>query len=202
MVTLSLSPRFDLFHFELPKDWFPEEVLTKYGELLQKNQTVISNPVDYINESIQGITIPGISELTMVQEQTSTNDHTLGKLRYNREPSHDNYYKVPTNPIQNIGKDFTVTFRQNQGLYNYFMIYETVFWHICKPQMFDKGEDVFKIDILNERGEVCSSILLYQPLVSGMDGLSFSYNKAERSAETFDLTFNFNNINFDFVRES
>lgn len=196
---LSLTPRYDLFKFEFPRDWFPDELLEKYAEVLRKNQAVITDPLDYINESIQGATLPGISDLTIVQQQTSTNDHKLGRMRYNREPFHENSYKTPDNPLAHIEKEFRVTMRQNQGLYNYFMMYETIFWHICKPQMFDRGEDVFKLHILDDKGVINADILLYQPLVTGIDGLEFTYSKVERSTETFNIAFNFNNINFELI---
>ena len=61
---LSLSPRYDLFKFELPKTFLPKEVTEKYQKLLAATG-VVSKPIDYLNESIQGINIPGISDLTI-----------------------------------------------------------------------------------------------------------------------------------------
>lgn len=200
MLNLSLSPRFDLFRFELPKDWFPDELVEKYTYLLNRDTSVVTDPVNYINESIQGINIPGLSDLTIQQNQISRNTFRPSSSSYNTEPYHENSYKNPANPISLIEKEFKVTFRQNQGLYNYFMLYECVFWHICKPQLFDRGEDVFCIDILNDVGEICCKIKLMQPSVSSLDGLEFSYSKAERSDEAFTLSFNFNNIDFDFTK--
>ena len=196
---LSLTPRFDLFQFDFPRDWFPDEIVQKYAYALAKNQAVITDPVEYINESIQGVTIPGLSDLTIDQQQTSTNDHSLGRMRYNREPAHPNAYKTPDNPLAHIDREFKVTMRQNQGLLNYFMMYETIFWHICKPQLFDRGEDVFHVRLLDDHGSVNAALELYQPLVTGINGLEFTYSKVERAAETFDVTFTFNNINFDLI---
>lgn len=196
---LSLTPRFDLFKFQLPKDWFPDEIVEKYQSIINKNSSVIMDPVSYVNESIVGVTVPGLSDLVINQSQTSTNANPLGRMRYNREPVHDNSYKTLDNPLAHIDKEFTVTFRQNQGLYNYFMLYESIFWHVCKPQQFDRGEDVFKLYIADDKGEISSTIKLYQPLVSSIDGLEFTYSKVERSAETFNVKFSFNNIDFDFV---
>lgn len=197
---LSLSPRFDLFQFKIPKDYFPQEVFDKYYRLINENKAVIYDPVDMVNESIQAITIPGIGDLTEPQPQTSTNANPTGKMRYNHEPAHDNFYKSPANPIELMEKEFTVTFRQNQGLLNYFMMYETLFHHMCKPLLYQKGEDVFIINILSETGVPYSQIMLYQPIIIGIDGLEFSYSKAERDTDTFNVKFNFNNLNFDFIK--
>lgn len=197
---LSLTPRFDLFEFRIPKDYFPQEVYDKYMRLLNENRAVIYDPVNMVNESIQGITIPGIGDLTEPQPQTSTNDNPRGKMRYNREPSHDNFYKSPSNPLELMEKEFTVTFRQNQGLLNYFMMYETLFHHMCKPLLYEKGEDVFIINILNEQGAIYSQLTLYQPIIIGIDGLEFNYSKVQRDSQTFNVKFNFNNLNYDFLK--
>ena len=115
---LSLTPRFDLFEFRFPKDFFPQEVYDKYYRLINENQAVIFDPVNLVNESIQGITIPGITDIVEPQPQTSTNSIQRDSRHINREPKHDNFYDGPSNPLDLMDKDFTVTFRQNQGLLN------------------------------------------------------------------------------------
>ena len=198
---LSLSPRWDLFRFMLPKEFFPERIRDKYQKVINKNASVIMDPVSYVNESITGATLPGISELNYTQPQTSRNKAKqigLGKL--NIEPAHDNFYQTPANPLQNIDKEFKVTFRQNQGLLNYFMIYESVLERLIKGNELEPV-GVFTLDILSEIGVPTAKIHLYQPLVTGIDGLEFMYSKIDRSSETFDVTFNYNNIGFEFAED-
>lgn len=193
---LSLSPRFDLFHFEFPKDYFPDEILIKYDTLLTKNAGVIISSVDYINESIQGVALPGISDLLIEQPQISRN-YQLSDLT--TEASHNNSYLSSENIISKIDNKFTVTMRQNQGLLNYFFMYETIFHRYCRDIEFNNDADVFKIDILDEHGSIISAVRLFQPIINSIDGLEFSYNKQERQTETFNVEFAFNNIDFDFV---
>ena len=71
---LSLSPRYDLFRFSFPKDFIPSELEDKYRKIINKNQSVIVTPIDYLNESIQGVNFPGISDVLMQQQQHSTNE--------------------------------------------------------------------------------------------------------------------------------
>lgn len=203
---LSLPPRFDLFRFGFPKEFIPEEIAIKYQKEINKNAAVITTPIDYLNESIQGISLPGISDIVIQQPQVShnstkpqnsTSKGNLGKL--NIEPFHDNTYKSPSNPLSNITKEFKVTFRLNQGLMNYFMLYETAFYHICKPIDYSDGLDVFQVYVLNEEGIPTCKVVLQQLLVTGLDGLDFNYSKMERASETFDITFSFNNINFEYL---
>ena len=195
---LSLSPRYDLFRFSFPKDFLPKEVEEKYQKLLNKNQAVLTTPIDYLNESIQGINFPGISDILIQQQQHSSNDIKRGLGRINVEPKTDITYQSTTNPLDKINKEFKVTFRHNQGKYNYFMLYETVFHQICKP--IDRDHiPVLYIELLSETGVITSRILFKDVLIDGIDGLDFSYNKVERDSGTFDVTFKFNNIDFEFI---
>lgn len=197
---LSLSPRYDLFRFELPKTFIPKEVSDKYQKILNKNAGVLTTPIDYLNESLQGITIPGISDLTVDQTQHSNNSISgLGKI--NVEPSRSNTYKSTANPLDKINKEITITFRFNQGFYNYFMLYETIFWKFCKPTNYP-NEDVLFIELLDETGKINARVKFMDCVIDGLDGLDFTYSKIERDSGTFNLTFKFNNIDFVFVDEN
>ena len=197
---LSLSPRYDLFRFELPKTFLPKEVSEKYQKILNKNAGVLTTPIDYLNESLQGITIPGISDLTIDQTQHSSNSiRGLGKI--NVEPSRNNTYKSTANPLDKINKEITITFRFNQGFYNYFMLYETIFWKFCKPTNYP-NEDVLFIELLDETGKINARVKFMDCVIDGLDGLDFTYSKIERDSGTFNLTFKFNNIDFVFVDEN
>lgn len=204
--TLSLSPRLDLFVFRFPKDFLPEEIEKKYTLLLNKEKSLIRTPIEYLNESIQGISFPGISDLLIEQQQISQHPENLKAQsglkmkRVNVEPTRNNVTYSPNNILSQIGGEFTVTLRKNQGLYNYFMIYETIFHKVLKEyDNVTKEDDLFEIDILDSTGKVIGRVKLFQPRIDGIDGLEFSYNKLERQVETFDLKFRFNNIDFDII---
>lgn len=195
---LSLSPRYDLFRFALPKDFLPKEVEEKYARIINQNNAVITSPIEYLNESIQAINFPGISDIIVQQQQHSFNDIERKKGKINVEPKREMIYQTPANPLDRIEQSFKVTFRTNQGLYNYFMLYETIFHQICKP--LDRGhQPVFYIELLSETGTVISKIIFKDVLIDGIEGLEFNYSKIERDAGTFDVTFKFSNIDFDFI---
>lgn len=198
---LSLSPRYDLFKFALPKDFLPKEVNDKYQKVLSRNAGVLTSPIEYLNESIQGVNIPGIYSLIIDQNQHSHNSNPLGKMRTNVEPIHQNSYKTTANPLENIDREITVIFRFNQGFYNYFMLYESIFWKICKPLNY-KNEEVLYVELLDETGRINARIKFFDCHIDGLDGLDFTYNKLERDSGTFNLKFKFNNIDFVFVDEN
>jgi hypothetical protein len=195
---LSLSPRYDLFRFSLPKDFLPEEIESKYSKVIRSNQSVITTPIDYLNESIQGVSFPGIADVIITQGQQGSNDISRKNRKTNFEPKMNMIYQTPENVLDKIDRSFKVTFRMNQGFYNYFMVYETLFHQVCKP--LDRGhQPVYYIELLNEVGEITARILFKNVLIDGIDGLEFNFNKIERDSGTFDVNFKFANIDFEFV---
>jgi hypothetical protein len=152
---LSLSPRYDLFRFAFPKDFLPKELEQKYMKILNKTPGVITSPIDYLNESIQSVTIPGISDIVITQQQHSSNDNTRGAGRINVEPRREAIYQSTSNPLEKINPEFRVTFRLNQGFYNYFMLYEAIFHQVCKTHN-KKHQDILFVELLNEEGEILS----------------------------------------------
>lgn len=202
-MNLSLPPRYDQFRFMLPKEYIPQEVRDKYDAILSKTPSVFMNSMDYLNESIHGITLPGMEQLSVEQPQVSHN--TIGSRprlggTSGMEPNHRNVTLSSENILTKLGNTFTVTFRQNQGLFNYFMLYESIFYRYCKPELYRATEnDVFDIILLDESSLPTSRIYLYQPEFESITGLELSYDKVERQTETFDVVFTFNNIDFDFI---
>lgn len=196
---LSLSPRWDLFRFNLPKDFLPKEIESKYKDiLLSKNAAVIESPIEYLNESIQGVTIPGITDVNIQQQQHSSNSIVRDRSTINVEPKTDITYTTSNNPLDKIDKTFKVKFRLNQGLYNYFMLYETIFYRICKPMNY--GPDrILYIELLDETGVIVGRIKFFDVYIDGIDGLDFDYSKLDRENNSFDVTFKFNNIDYEFV---
>lgn len=203
-MSLSLSPRFDLFRFVLPKQFLSERVIEKYTKLLNRDSAVITTPIDYLNESVKSIHIPGISGLSFEQQQHEFNPITpvaqtanhLGRI--NVEPQHTVVYKTAENPLEKIEREFKVSFRMNQGLYNYYMLYETIFEQTMKD--VDKPvDDILYIEILDESGRICGRIVFKDCHIDGIDGLDFSYDKSSRETGEFDVTFKFNNIDFEFL---
>lgn len=206
MNSLSLSPRLDLFSFKFPKDFLPDEINEKYAKVLNKEKNVIISPIDYLNESIQGVTMPGLQNLLVEQQQHSplhpANIHPqkgLAGARVSIEPERINQTYSPANILSQIGGELKVTFRRNQGLYNYLMLYETAFYKCLKQYASNDGDRVFVLNILDETGLIIGRIQFFDPRIDSIDGIEFSYNKLDRQPDTFDITFKYNNIDFDLV---
>lgn len=195
---LSLSPRYDLIRFALPKTFIPEEIEQKYTKFINKDSYVIKSAIEYLNESIQGISIPGLNGLTSVQQHHGSNGIVRNGSRLNVEPMHEINYLTPENPLEKMDKEFKVTFRNNQGLLNYFMLYETAFHYACREFRGD-AESAMYLEILSEDGTAIAKVTFFDVHMEGIEGLDFNYSKVEREAGTFDVTFKFNNIDFEYL---
>lgn len=195
---LSLSPRSDLFRFVLPKDFIPIDIRNKYDAILAKNPGVITNTIDYLNESIQSITFPGIHDTIIQQMQHSSNQIRRTKNKTNVEPAVEINYVTPGNPLQKIDRSFKISFRKNQGLLNYFILYESIFYRICKPELYP-ADKILILDILGENGQVISQVQYLDCFIDGIDGLEFDYSKVDRNDDLFSIDIKFNNINFEIL---
>lgn len=181
---LSLSPRYDLFRFQFPKSFLSERIQEQIGLVITRHNGVMTDPIQYLNESVVSVSVPGIDGLTVTQPDTW----------FGTEP-----YKISAkNPLNCIDKQFTVTFRMNQGLWNFFMFFEAIIAkHNVEPITYK--DDVFMLQLLNETGEVCMVVKFFDCVIKGLDKINLSFNKVERQAEQFSVSFAFNNIDIDFA---
>ena len=79
------------------------------------------------------------------------------------------------------------------------MLYETAFYKCLKQYASNDGDRVFVLNILDETGLIIGRIQFFDPRIDNIDGIEFSYNKLDRQPDTFDITFKYNNIDFDLV---
>ena len=196
MNSLSLNPRFDIFRLNFPKELIPNEIYEKWSKLLNKNnKNVFREPIDVINECIQTIEIPGVSEGVVEQTQTMRNTQT-GRV----EPLGKVSYRTAQNPLNIITNKITVTFRHMYGFYSYFLLMECWYYHHSKTTL-DEFTPLIVIDILDEEGHALYHIKLSHPIFESLDSLSLSFNKVDRSAETFNCTFAYSDLDFDILDE-
>ena len=175
-----LNSRNNLFDFRFPTKFIPAEVTAKYKPYLQKIPgTMLEEPIDFINYTVQAINLPGISFDPVTQ---SDND---GTLRYHR-----GYI-----PIQNtVTREFTVQMQLLDGYINYWIMTDTLLYYYAR-QTPDKYLPDIKLRILDAEGLGVASITFEKPILTSISELSL--NLAENVAEfnTFDLNFVYNKFN-------
>jgi hypothetical protein len=202
----STKSRQDFFRLILPEEFIVDEINDKYAKILQNQHGFFYKPIDYLNESIQKIQVLGFSEASMSQIQ-----HTIGNPLYG-DPDRiaqnkflhtgtDFIYRSGVSPLQLIDKTLNITFKHNLGFLNYFMLFENFWRYYARDTEYEQMEMDFSIDILNHDGSVYSRIKIYGAIMHSMDMLDLDYSQPVAQSQTFQVTFKYSNIDFEFITD-
>lgn len=196
---LSLKPRPDLFKFNFPRDMFPAGILEKYDARVQSGQSALRGSLDWLNESVKGISLPGL-QIPLNEQESSARNMLMPRSQRQTDVEAATAFQwaTPSNPLSCIERQFNVTMRLNNGLLNYYMLYETAFHYLCR----DTGRthiDRFHIDVLGEDFRVESRVVLSDLVFTSIDGLEMTFDQTERESRTFTVGFAWSNIDFDLT---
>ena len=192
MNSLSLSPRFDLFRLVFPKELIPAEIYQKWYDLMNGlDKQVFREPIDIINESIQGVELTGVGDGGVEQDQAGRNAGT-GRI----EPASKVTYRNSASDLALMSTDLQVTFRHTQGFYTYFLLFESWFWHYAKTTKKDWAP-FLQLELLDEDGVPVAHVIFRHPVFISIDSLNMSFNKVDRSQDTFTCTFKYSDIDFE-----
>lgn len=200
---LGLKGRQDKFRLQFPKDFLLPEIEEKYTKVLTEKHSFIVSPIEFLNESIQGVQILGFTGASMQQQQTNigvapnTNTRKLTMMH----TFNDQTYRSEKNPVALIDKTINVIFRHSLGFINYFMLFENFFTQYARGTSYDDLIKQISIDIMNERGEIYARVFLTGPIIDAMDMLDLSYTQPIAQSQTFQVTFKYSNIEFQFISE-
>lgn len=200
---LSLKGRKDGYRLLLPKDFICEEIYDKYAKILQSKNGNIEDPIDFLNETIQGTQVFGFSNGTFQQTQQTTGHPLIDPRRVQQNkfsyPASEYNYRNQLSPIALMDKTLNITFRHTLGFLNYFMIFENFWWQNTRDKDYDKLPKQFNIDILNETGSIYSRIVLESPLIDSMDMLDLDFTQPVASSSTFLVVFKYSNFDLQFL---
>lgn len=200
---LSLKGRQDNWRLLLDNDFLPKEIVEKYSHVLAMKKSFIMSPVDFLNETIQKIQLLGFSNATYQQQQTTHGEPLRNKSRIAEndfQGGHDDVsYRAITNPLSVIDKTLNIQFRMSQGYLNYFMLFEAFFYKYCRDTSSSDLDDYFTIDIYNELGEIYARVVLYHPVIDSMDMLDLDFTQPIAQSQTFQVSFKYSNIDFQFL---
>lgn len=200
---LSLNANKDNWQLIFDSDFVPEEIKNKYTKVLSLKKSFITDPVSFVNESVQKIQVLGFSGASFQQPQTTVGyplrDQTRTAENYFQHAASDVNYRSVANPIQIIDKTLNVQFRMDQGFLNYFIIFESFFYKYCRDTTYEDLDQFFVINIYNELNEVYCRIKLYHPIIDSMDMLDLDFSNVKPTQDTFQVVFKYTNIEFEFI---
>ena len=199
----TLNARQDLFRLTLPDDFIVKEINEKYSKIINDNKSFVRRPIDFLNETIQSVQVLGFVEGTVQQQQSAKGNPIINqnrKLENNfMHTSTDYSYRSEKNPLALIDKTLNIFFRHTLGFLNYFMIFENFFYLYSRDRKYKEMPDQIPIDIMNNRGEIYSRIVVIDPVINGIDMLDLNYNAPNETMSTFKVEFKFSNIDYQFI---
>lgn len=199
----ALRGRKDAFRFLLPKDFICKEIEEKYTNILKSKNSFFTTPIDFVNETIQGIQVMGFDNATIQQQQSSRGTPQIDPNRVKENqfmfPSGDYSYRSEISPINLIDKTLNVKFRHTLGYLNYFMLFENFWYQYTRDRYYKDIDYQFNIDIFNEKGSIYAKILLFSPFIHSMDMLDFDYTQPVAQSENFQISFKYSNFDIQFI---
>jgi len=175
-----LNSRSNLYNFKFPRTFVPKEVADKYRKYLNRMPgNVITEPIDFINYSIQGVNLPGVSFDPVEQ---SPNDGTIT-------------YKRGLQPIQNlIDRQLTVEMQLMDGFINYWIMTDTLLYYYDRSTKESYIDD-FKLQILDAEGIHLISAVFEKPIMYSIGELSLNMSSNVADFNTFSVDFRYNKFN-------
>ena len=201
---LSLKGRQDGFRLLLPKEFIVKEVEEKYSKILNEKLGYFISPIDFVNESIQKVSVLGFQNGTVQQNQTSygaeptMNPNRVKENSFLYAGSEFNY-RNSVSPISLTDRTFNITFRHTLGYLNYFLLFENFWYLFSRDMQYKDMPQKFNVELFNETGSIYSKISLYYPLINSMDMLEFDYTQPVAQSQTFNIEFKYSNFDFEFV---
>ena len=199
----TLNARQDLFKVTLPDDFISPEINSKYAKIIKENKSFIYRPIDFLNETIQSVQVLGFIDGTVQQLQSGKGAPIIKKDRINENnmmhTSTEYTYRSEKNPLDLIDKTLNIYFRHTLGFVNYFLLFENFFYQYSRDRQYKELIDQIPIDIINNKGEVYSRILIIDPIINSIDMLDLNYNAPNETMSTFKVEFKFSNLDYQFI---
>ena len=199
----TLNARQDLFRVTLPDDFIVDDINEKYAKIIKSNKSYYRRPIDFLNETIQSVQVLGFVEGTVQQQQPGSGYPIMNpdrKLQNQFMHTASDYsYRSEKNPLALIDKTLNIYFRHTLGFVNYFLMFENFFYLYSRDMTYKKMFDQIPIDIINNRGEIYSRIMVIDPIINGIDMLDLNYNAPNETMQTFKVEFKFSNIDYQFL---
>jgi len=177
-----LNSRNNTYDFRFPRKFIPEEVANKYKKYLEKIPgNLLAEPIDFINYSIQGLNVPGMSFDPVTQQDSD------GTIRYHRGAI----------PIQNmVERQFTVTMQLLDGFINYWIMQDTLLYYYARSTEEPYTQDL-TLRVLDAEGASVAYFKFENPIMNSINELNLNMSENVADFSTFEVTFFYNKINIE-----
>ena len=180
---MRLSSQNSQFVFNLPSDFLPNEIISTYKPILEKNWVQYENVIDYLNSTIKSVSYPGL--------QITTPEQTLirGKKRA---------YKPSTN-VQDIltSRELDIVFRSVDADLNYWICYDVFVKHYL--DVINLYINPFTLTAVDIWRDAIYRIKFYEIIAISLSENKFDYSQQKVNAKDFTIKFKFNFSDVEFL---
>lgn len=180
---MRLSSQNSQFIFNLPSTFLPNQLISRYQPILEKNWVQYENVIDYLNSTIVSVNFPGVSF------NMPTQIRMRGKERN---------FKPATN-VQDIitTRELQVTFRAVDSDLNYWLMFDIINEHYL--DVTEQFLDPFTITCVDIHRDAIYVIKFFEIILRSLSDKNFNYSQQKIRASEFTLTFNFNFYDIEFL---
>lgn len=192
-----LNPATDKFNITFGSAFYNKELSKKYDDFLFTKNGVLKNIQAHLEESIQSISIPGMSLNTFAVtglQNFGPTGNTKG-----RGTTTTNVTYPGNAPLNEVIQSTTVVVSFKNTLINWMFIYE-----IFRNKYYRNNSVIIKdFDIsivLNDAAEIpMLQFNFVDCFISELPGLEFAFNQNFRETKSFDATFVFQKMDVNFL---
>lgn len=174
------SPQ-DLFIFNFPKDFVPQEIEDRYKIHLKNYHKPYATILDYLNSTILNINLPGMNFPTVMQ---------------NKHQGKEIYSKGSVSPYDVYLREFTVILKSVDFNVSYFIIQDILLLHYINKTKYLEN---FIITIVDEERREQFKVNLTNIIPTSLSDLPLAYNIKNADSHTFTISCKFNFIDIEYM---
>jgi hypothetical protein len=172
-MALGLNSQHNQFIFSFPQDFVPDDISKKYKTHLDRFHSPFEDIVDYLNNTIQTISFPGLT--FEVSEQLR---------KYGKKIN----YRSAQSPYDVFNRKFAVTMNSVDNHANYFMMQDILLYHYINTQ--EIFVNPFLIIVLDKNREENFRYELREIVFTGLSDLKFDYQDTDAESKvSFNVDF-------------
>lgn len=172
----------DLFIFNFPTDFVPDELEDRYKIHLKNFNKPFSTVLDYVNSNIKDANLPAMTFPTV--EQTKY----YGKKRD---------FRGSISPYDVYTRDLTINMKTVDFHISYFMMQDILLHHFiknAKPFLDD-----FMIIILDEERREQFRIKFREVIPTGLSDIRLAYNDKGVDEQAYTVSFRYNFVDIEYI---
>lgn len=166
------------FVLNLPKGFIYENIEEKYDRFLSRLPKYYETVLDYLNLSAQSISFTGVTSENVEQLFNRRKQQWKGGFDFD--------YQIP--------REFSITFKLNEGFINYWILYEHFRQYLAFKQENKFLKDI-RVAFLDRDGYELISFEFLQITMTSISEVTLDFSSNTPNSSTFSCDFTFNDFN-------